>query len=137
MRNSIDWLVLWSLLDKSETSPQLLNGGNPLRGLWLLFKIFVFLFLLGWFLFHQNFISLELKPRWNDSQILSSAPESGAEVQNYYIVRSGQTLSEIATKAGSSPKLLMSVNRIKNPNRIFPGQRLIIPVKNRMETPEK
>jgi len=137
MRNSINWLVLWSLLDKNETSPQLSNGGNPLRGFWLLLKIFVFLFLLIWFLFHQNFISVELKPKWKDSQVLPSAPESGVKTQDYYIVRSGQTLGEIAAQTGSSQKLLMSVNRIKNPNRVYSGQRLIVPAKNRASPPGK
>lgn len=137
MRNSFDWLVLWSLLDKSETPSQHPNGGNPLRGLWLLFKLFVFLFLLIWFLFHQNFVSVQLKPKWNDSQIVPPAPESGAKIQGYYIVRSGETLGEIAAQTGSSQKLLMSVNRIQNPNRIYSGQRLIVPAKDRAAPPGK
>lgn len=134
MRNSIGWLVLLSLLDKGETSPQLPNSGNPLRGVWGLLKLFIFLFLLIWFLFHQDFVSLEVKPKRKNSQALPFAPESGAKKQDYYIVRNGQTLSEIAAQTGSSQKLLMSANHIKNPNRIYSGQRLIVPA-NRAAPP--
>ena len=103
----------------------------------MLLKIFIFLFLLIWFLFHQDFVSLEVKPKRKNSQILPSEPESGAKMQDYYIVRNGQTLSGIAAQTGSSQKLLMSVNHIENPNRIYSGQRLIVPAKNRASPPGK
>jgi hypothetical protein len=41
---------------------------------------------------------------------------------------------EIALKTGVSTQLLMSVNHLENPNRIYPGQRLLLPVQNRLHT---
>lgn len=45
-----------------------------------------------------------------------------------YIVRRGDTLSQIAVRYGVSIRTLMSVNKIRNANRIYTGQRLRIPV---------
>ena len=44
----------------------------------------------------------------------------------YYTVRSGDTLSEIASKYGTTYQHLANVNGISNPNLIYPGQVLII-----------
>jgi LysM repeat protein len=46
---------------------------------------------------------------------------------NVYIVRPGDTLYSIARHFGVSLSALISVNGISNPNRIYAGQRLIIP----------
>lgn len=43
-----------------------------------------------------------------------------------YIVRSGDTLSEIATRAGIGQSELLAMNSMASGNRIFPGQELII-----------
>lgn len=43
---------------------------------------------------------------------------------NYYVVRRGDALSEIAKKVGVSEAQLLKINRIRNPNYIFEGQRL-------------
>lgn len=41
-----------------------------------------------------------------------------------YVVRSGDALSDIARRTGVSERELMDLNRIRNPNYIFEGQRL-------------
>ncbi|HLR80765.1 MAG TPA: LysM peptidoglycan-binding domain-containing protein [Bacillota bacterium] len=41
-----------------------------------------------------------------------------------YKVKSGDTLSGIAKKFGTSTKRLQRLNNIKNPNRIYAGQKL-------------
>ena len=76
MRSS-ELLLLLSLLGGSEPPSQdSLGRRSPLKGLWRLFKFFLFLFLLLWFLFHQDFFELQVKPVWkgNQSQIESPAP---------------------------------------------------------------
>lgn len=57
-----DLVLLLSLLDGSE-SPSLDTVGrrSPLKGMWRLVKFFVFLFLLVWFLFSQDFFTVEVK----------------------------------------------------------------------------
>ncbi len=44
-----------------------------------------------------------------------------------YTVRSGDTLSEIAQRFGTTVEVLVEANGIENPDLIFPGQRLQIP----------
>jgi LysM repeat protein len=44
-----------------------------------------------------------------------------------YVVRSGDTLNSIAARYGVSPSTLARTNGISNPNRIYIGQRLVIP----------
>jgi len=44
-----------------------------------------------------------------------------------YVVRSGDTLSGIAVRFGVSLSALASANSIRNPSRIYVGQRLVIP----------
>ena len=42
----------------------------------------------------------------------------------YYVVQSGDTLSGIASKYGTTWKKLQDMNGISNPNKIYPGQRI-------------
>ncbi len=58
-----DLVLLLSLLDGSE-SPSLdaIGRRSPLKGMWRLVKFLVFVFLLVWFLFSQNFFTVEVKP---------------------------------------------------------------------------
>ena len=49
----------------------------------------------------------------------SSQSTSGSQ---YYTVRSGDTLSHIASRYGTTYQTLAKLNGIKNPNRIYPGQ---------------
>lgn len=51
---------------------------------------------------------------------------SGAPAQTVYTVVSGDTLSGIAAKYGTSWQHLQAVNHIANANLIYPGQRIII-----------
>ncbi|MGL4771941.1 MAG: LysM peptidoglycan-binding domain-containing protein [Clostridium sp.] len=44
----------------------------------------------------------------------------------YYTVKSGDTLSGIAERYGTTVQKLVSLNGISNPNLIYPGQKLII-----------
>lgn len=66
---------------------------------------------------------------------LTSAGYNYQEVQNrvnqilapkieYYIVKSGDTLSKIAKRYGTTVNQLVSWNNIKNPNLIYPNQKL-------------
>lgn len=44
-----------------------------------------------------------------------------------YVVKKGDTLSEIAKKYGTTVNKLVSLNKIKNPDLIFPGQKIKLP----------
>jgi LysM repeat protein len=44
-------------------------------------------------------------------------------------VRSGETLSEIAERYGTTVSRIMLVNGMRSANRIWPGQRLRIPIR--------
>ena len=46
---------------------------------------------------------------------------------NVYIIKSGDTLSQIATKYGTSIEALSKANNITDPSKIRVGQKLIIP----------
>ena len=46
--------------------------------------------------------------------------------ETIYIVKSGDTLSAIAKKYNTTYQKIASDNNIKNPNLIFPGQKLVI-----------
>ena len=56
-----------------------------------------------------------------NNMLSSSSSESKAE---YYTVKSGDTLSGIAKKYGTTVKALASANGIKNPNKIYVGQKI-------------
>ncbi len=44
-----------------------------------------------------------------------------------HFVRRGETLHRIAWQYHTTVRAIMRANRLRNPNLIFPGQRLIIP----------
>lgn len=50
--------------------------------------------------------------------------ESGSSSVSTYIVRGGDSLSKIAEKYGTTVSNLVKLNGIKNPNLIYPGQKL-------------
>ena len=57
------------------------------------------------------------------------APSGGTQPNGTHTVRSGDTLGEIAAKNGVSLKELLAANpQIKNPNLIYPGQKIRIPM---------
>ena len=53
-----------------------------------------------------------------------------------YIVKSGDTLSAIAKKYGTTVDAIASLNGISNPNLIYVGQYLVIPTTSSAEVPE-
>lgn len=53
-------------------------------------------------------------------------PGHGTGESEYYTVRSGDTLSEIASRYGTTYQYLAQINNISNPNLIYPGQVLRI-----------
>lgn len=54
-------------------------------------------------------------------------PSATTGSARYYTVVSGDTLSAIAGRYHSTVAALVKANRIKNPDLIYPGQRLVIP----------
>jgi LysM repeat protein len=65
----------------------------------------------------------------------SAAPAAQANPQTY-TVKSGDTLSRIAQRQGTSVKALVQLNGIANPDLIFPGQRLKLPAAPAPAKPE-
>ena len=61
-----------------------------------------------------------------DANVIQAIVNSkmGATQAQYYTVRSGDTLSGIASKHGTTWQKLQSMNGISNPNKIYPGQRI-------------
>ena len=60
---------------------------------------------------------------WGD---VGSGGSGGGMHDDVYVVRAGDTLSEIAQRHRTSVYRLMELNHIKNPNHIYVGQRLRI-----------
>lgn len=56
----------------------------------------------------------------------SETVTTSAATGSVYVVRQGDTLGKIAARYGTSVAALMSANRISNPDRIYPGQRLAV-----------
>lgn len=46
------------------------------------------------------------------------------EGYTYHVVKKGESLSSIAKKYGTTWQVLMKLNNIKNPNLVFPGERI-------------
>ena len=69
-------------------------------------------------------MSLQLPGVQPPARAPARAPEpSGTEV---YLVRSGEVLSEIARRVGSTPAALMQLNSLKDANFLYEGQKLRI-----------
>lgn len=62
------------------------------------------------------------------SKVITGTPASGSN-DIVYIVKSGDTLSGIATKYGTTYQKLAAYNNISNPNLIVVGQKILIPGK--------
>jgi LysM repeat protein len=57
-----------------------------------------------------------------------AAQQSAPQAQTVYTVRAGDTLAKIAARFGVSVRAILAANpRITNPDRIYIGQRIIIP----------
>ena len=50
--------------------------------------------------------------------------------ETVYVVKKGDTLNGIAAKFGTTYQAIAKKNGIKNPNRIYPGQKLVIQLDN-------
>ena len=53
-----------------------------------------------------------------------SAPSTSSSSAEYYVVKSGDTLSGIAARYGTTYQKLAQMNGIQNPNLIYPGQKI-------------
>ncbi|MCD6291361.1 MAG: LysM peptidoglycan-binding domain-containing protein [Anaerolineae bacterium] len=62
----------------------------------------------------------------------TSTPAPGRSV--IHVVRRGEYLKLIADKYGVSPEAIIRANHLRNPNVIYPGQKLIIPAPNSTPT---
>jgi LysM repeat protein len=60
--------------------------------------------------------------------VVTATPSDGDIVGNTYVVQPGDTLSSIARRTNSTVAAIAQLNGIVNPNRIFTGQRLVVPV---------
>jgi LysM repeat protein len=56
-------------------------------------------------------------------------PPSTSKCTATYVVKRGEYLKLIAIRYGTTVSVLVSMNNIRNPNIIYPGQRLKVPVK--------
>lgn len=65
-----------------------------------------------------------LGPRFQEVQ--DKINNGSGSSQKVYIVKSGDTLSSIAAKFGTTYQKIARDNNISNPNLIYPGQRLVI-----------
>jgi len=54
-------------------------------------------------------------------------PQPSESQQDYYVVVSGDNLTKIAKRYGTTWQTLSKLNKLANPNLIFPGQRLLLP----------
>lgn len=64
--------------------------------------------------------------RYKEVQNIINGEASQASSSVVYVVKSGDNLSKIASKYGVSVSSIVSKNGIKNPNLIYPGQKLRI-----------
>jgi nucleoid-associated protein YgaU len=59
--------------------------------------------------------------------LVTRPPRTPAETPRVHVVARGEFLSGIAEQYGVDPQAIIDLNEIENPNRIFPGQELLIP----------
>jgi len=55
----------------------------------------------------------------------------------YHIVKKGETVADIAQKYGMSEDELAKINRLKEPYKVVPGQRLVVHVKDESDSSTK
>lgn len=66
---------------------------------------------------------------WNCVLRYHDEADEEMEAPAYYSVKSGDTLTKIAKKFGTTVSVLVALNRLKNPDLIFVGQDLLLPTK--------
>lgn len=83
----------------------------------------------SWMLAHKQNLP-EVQKAYGGSSTIPSVPVApNNPAQNFHTVQRGETLSGIASQYGTNWQNIWKANpTIKNPNLIFPGQRLKIPV---------
>ena len=64
-----------------------------------------------------------LGPRYDEVMAVINGQ---TETEQVYVVQSGDTLSGIASKYGTTYQDLAAKNGISNPNLIYPGMRLVV-----------
>lgn len=74
---------------------------------------------------NPNLIYPGEKLRITESNVTSLNPIDNTN-NSYYIVKNGDTLSSIARKFGISLNQIIQNNNIKNPNLIYPGEKIIV-----------
>ncbi len=66
------------------------------------------------------------------TSVASAQGDSGAQAAQgnfvVHVVQRGETVSSIARRYNVSPNAIIAANHLPNPNLIYPGQRLIIPL---------
>lgn len=66
-----------------------------------------------------------LGERYNDVQkVVNGSGSSGGSTKKYYTIKSGDTLSGIAKRYGTTYQNLAKLNGISNPNKIYAGQKI-------------
>lgn len=65
-----------------------------------------------------------LGSRYSEVQKIVNGGTAKPSSATYYMVKSGDSLSKIASKYGTTYQNLAKINRISNPNKIYVGQRL-------------
>lgn len=65
-------------------------------------------------------------PTAEPSPELTPEPSPGATPLEY-VVQRGDSIGRIALRFGVTPESIVELNQLRNPNRIFPGQVLLIP----------
>jgi LysM repeat protein len=58
--------------------------------------------------------------------VVPAAPEQAGKA-NIYVVQPGDSLSKIAKRYETTWQMLHRLNPIPNPNRIYPGQEIVLP----------
>ncbi len=56
-------------------------------------------------------------------------PSTASSQASYGTVRPGDSLTKLAKRHGTTPEVLIKLNKIKNPSLIRPGQKLLLPAK--------
>ncbi len=72
----------------------------------------------------------------NTDKITESGNSENYNHDTAYIVQSGNTLSGIALKYGTTVNELVILNNIKNPNLIFPGESICVPIRSNIQNDE-
>lgn len=69
----------------------------------------------------------------DNSQIIPTGAPENYNQDTSYTVEKGDTLSGIALKYGTTVRELVILNNIKNPNLIYPGQEIKVPINGNMQ----